>query len=106
MRRKETKQKERKDRREKKWDGPRDRCRECKQKLKKWKTEGLSGLKCECGATHLIDQYPHDYQTKRLRWRISQTKDTSKFREIDWVEAEKEFEKKQNKTEENKKYDP
>lgn len=70
------------------------RCRGCKGQIKKWKTKELSGNTCDCGMSHTIDQYPHDLYTKELRREISRQQDTSKFREIDWMEAENKKEKK------------
>jgi len=70
------------------------KCKDCRGQIRKWRTEGLSGNTCDCGACHIIDQYPYDLQTRDLRREIMKKQNTSKFREIDWMEAENKREEK------------
>lgn len=67
-------------------------CKDCNGLITKWFTEGLSGNTCDCGMSHTIDQYPNDLQTKEKRREIMKRQDTSKFKEMDWMDAENNLE--------------
>lgn len=74
------------------------RCRNCHGRIRKWKTgrndfEGLSGDTCDCGMSHIIDQYPDTIQTYNIRKRISRRMDTRNFTELDWFNAEEKLRK-------------
>lgn len=74
------------------------RCRNCGGKITKWKTgkndfEGLSGNTCDCGMSHIVDQYPDTIQTRNIRRRISKRMNTFKFTEMDWINAEEKLRK-------------
>ena len=72
------------------------KCKDCRGQIRKWRTERLSGNTCDCGSSQTIDQYPCDLQTRELRREIMKKQDTSKFGEMDWMEAENKQEQKQN----------